>query len=273
MDFTIRDLSGMEDMRECEAVQKEVWGFVNLDVVPAGLMAVMGHYGAVNAGAFVGDRMAGFVSGFPGYGNGEAFHHSHMLAVRPEYRGAGIGIALKWAQADRVLAQGMRRINWTFDPLQARNANLNLNLLGATSSVYRINVYGESQSPLHGGIPTDRLEPEWRLDSPRVARARRGELAPPPGIPDLPPVNRISRTRTGLQRSSDPLDPDAAGSGDLLFFAPASINDILAKDIGLAMDWREKSRSALTALFAAGYQAVSFHREGTRAAYRLVRTD
>ena len=106
MNFSIRDLAGMADMKECEEIEKEVWGFVDLDIVPAGLIAVMGHYGAVTAGAFVGDRLAGFVCGFPGYGDGEPFHHSHMLAVRPEFQGAGIGLALKWAQADRVLAQG-----------------------------------------------------------------------------------------------------------------------------------------------------------------------
>ena len=270
MEFTIRDLAGMLDMQECERIQQEVWGFVDLDVVPAGLMAVMGHYGAVNAGAFVGDRMAGFVSGFPGHGDGEVFHHSHMLAVRPEFRGGGIGIALKWAQADRVLARGIRRVNWTFDPLQARNANLNLNILGTTAGVYRRNVYGKSQSPLHGGIPTDRLEPDWRLDSERVARARRGDNLPPPGIPDLPALNRIVRTGNGLQASSDPVPPESLGSNRILFFAPESINDILGRDIALAMDWRLKSRAGFTALFAAGYEVTAFHRDGPRVAYRLV---
>lgn len=271
MEFTIRDLAGMADMQECERIQQEVWGFVDLDVVPAGLMAVMGLYGAVAAGAFVGDRMAGFVSGFPGCGAGEVFHHSHMLAVRPEFRGAGIGIALKWAQADRVLAQGIRRVNWTFDPLQSRNANLNLNILGTTSAVYRRNVYGKSQSPLHGGIPTDRLEPDWRLDSERVARARRGRNVPPPGMPNLPAVNRIVRTGIGLQASTDPVAPGSLGSDEVLFYAPESINDILGRDLGLAMDWRLKSRAGFTALFAAGYVAIALHRDGPRAAYRLVR--
>jgi len=188
MHFTIRDLAGIADMRECEEVQREVWGFIDLDVVPAGLMSVMSFYGAIAAGAFVGDRMAGFVSGFPGYvhegydpptgpGGGSygrspatpgdsgalagALHHSHMLAVRREFRGWGIGIALKWAQADRVRALGVRRINWTFDPHQAKNANMNLNRPGCVASGYRLNVYGKRLSPLHGGLPTDRLDRGW----------------------------------------------------------------------------------------------------------------
>ena len=270
MNLAIRDLAGMADMKECEAIQKEVWGFVDLDVVPAGLIAVMGHYGAVTAGAFVEERMAGFVCGFPGCGAGEPFHHSHMLAVRPEYQGAGIGLALKWAQADRVLAQGIRRMNWTFDPLQARNANLNINHLGCVSSVYRLNVYGESKSPLHGGIPTDRLEPDWQLDSERVARARRGELVPPPGIPDLPWANRIAFRASGLPEMADfAVPPDKAGGSDVLFGIPSDFNAVMRADIDLAMDWRLKSREALTALFESDYEVVRLHRKGRAAAYRL----
>ena len=273
MDYRIRDLAGMRDMQECEVIQKEVWGFCDLDVVPAGLVSVMDYYGAISAGAFVGGRMAGFVSGFPAYDGGEPFHHSHMLAVRPEYRGAGIGIALKWAQADRVLARGIRRINWTFDPLQAPNANLNLNRLGCVASVYRFNVYGNSQSPLHGGIPTDRLEPEWLLDSERVRRARRGELIPPPGLPDLPRVNGVTIRSDGLPEGGAPIVPrEGAAPPEVLLFIPESIRRILARDIGLALDWRLKSRAALTALFDLGYQVVGFHREGPDAAYRLRRT-
>lgn len=269
--FTIRDLAGMRDMKQCEAIQKEVWGFIELDVVPAGLMAVMGHYGAVTAGAFVAGRMAGFVCGFPGFAEDRAFHHSHMLAVRPEFQGEGIGLALKWAQADRVLAQGIRRVNWTFDPLQARNANLNINRLGCVSSVYRFNVYGNSQSPLHGGIPTDRLEPEWRLDSERVARARRGELIPPPGMPDLPGVNRITFRDDGMPETGDITVPPAAGGSDVLFFIPPDINEVMQTDIGLAMTWRLKSREALTGLFEHRYEVIGFHRQGRDAAYRLRR--
>ena len=272
MNFLIRDLAGVADMKECEAIQKEVWGFVDLDIVPAGLIAVMGHYGAVTAGAFVGERLAGFVCGFPGYGDGEPFHHSHMLAVRPEFQGAGIGLALKWAQADRVLAQGIRRVNWTFDPLQARNANLNLNRLGCVSSVYRCNVYGNSESPLHGGLPTDRLEPDWKLDSERVARARRDELIPPPGIPELPRVNRISFRDNDLPETVEiTVPPESARDGGILFFIPPDFNHVLQRDIALAMDWRMKSREALTDLFRRGYEVAGFHRDGRDAAYRLRR--
>lgn len=272
MNFSIRNLAGMDDMKQCEAIQREVWGFIELDIVPAGLMAVMGHYGAVNAGAFVGRRMAGFVCGFPGFGDGEPFHHSHMLAVRPEYQGLGIGLALKWAQADRVLAQGIRHVNWTFDPLQARNANLNINHLGCVSSVYRLNVYGNSESPLHGGLPTDRLEPDWRLDSDRVSRARRGELIPPSGIPDLPAANRVWFRSDGLVEMGDvSAAPEHEDASEFLFYIPEDFNDLLRRDIGLAMDWRLKGRAALIGLFDQGYEVVGFHREGRRTAYRLRR--
>ena len=272
LQFSIRDLAGMDDMKACEEIQKEVWGFIELDIVPAGLLAVMGHYGAVTAGAFVGGRMAGFVCGFPGYGKGAPFHHSHMLAVRPEFQGAGIGLALKWAQADRVLAQGIRRVNWTFDPLQARNAHLNINHLGCLASVYRLNVYGNSDSPLHGGLPTDRLEPDWRLDSERVARARRGGLIPVPGIPDLPQANRIRFRTDGLAEMGDPVTlAETEGANEVLFSIPHDFNDLLRRDLGLAMDWRMKGREVLTWLFRRGHEVVGFHRAGRDAAYRLRR--
>ncbi len=267
--FSIRDLNGMEDMRECEAIEREVWGFVDLDIVPAGLLAVMGHYGAASAGAFVEDRMAGFVVSFPGFVDGKPLHHSHMLAVRPEFRGRNIGIALKWTQADRVLAQGLDHVNWTFDPLQARNANLNLNRLGAVASIYRENVYGESQSPLHGGIPTDRLEPDWFLKSDRVARARRGELKPPPGVPELPHVHALL-PRRGDYPECGPMGeiPDAP---EVLLGIPTDFTAMIRDDAGLAHDWRLKTRHAFQRLLASGYEARGFHEGGGEAAYRLVR--
>ena len=265
--FTIRDLSGVDDLRECEQIQREVWGFMDLDVVPAGLMSVMECYGAIAAGAFVGDRMAGFVNGFPGFDEAGPLHHSHMLAVRPEFRGAGIGIALKWAQADRVLAQGLDRINWTFDPLQAANANLNLNHLGCVARVYRLNVYGKSQSPLHGGLPTDRLEPEWELRSERVAAARAGRRAAPRGVPDLPSLNRISPSPSGLPESSDPAP--VGERREVLFRIPPRFTALLREDPVLALDWRLKSRTAFLEALRQGYRVAGFHRDGDDCAYRF----
>lgn len=265
--FTVRDLSGVDDLRECEQIQREVWGFIDLDVVPAGLLSIMECYGALAVGAFVGGRMAGFVNGFPGFDGGARLHHSHMLAVRPEFRGAGIGIALKWAQADRVLAQGLDRINWTFDPLQAANANLNLNHLGCVARVYRLNVYGKSQSPLHGGLPTDRLEPEWELRSERVAAARAGRPAAAPGIPDLPSLNRVSRHPSGLPESSAPAP--VGERPEVLFRIPPRFTALLGEDPALALDWRLKSRAAFTDALGSGYEVVGFHRHGDDCAYRF----
>jgi len=136
--------------------------------------------------------------------------------------------------------------------------------------VYRLNVYGNSSSPLHGGLPTDRLEPDWQLDSERVARARRRELIPPPGIPDLPAVNAVAFREDGLAVSGDETKP-AGGDDDVLYLIPADFNEVLKRDIGLAMDWRVNSRKALTELFERGYDVVGFHRDGGNAAYRLRR--
>jgi len=202
--------------------------------------------------------------------DGKPLLHSHMLAVRPEYRGRNIGIALKWAQADRVLREGLAHINWTFDPLQARNANLNLNHLGVVASVYRENVYGESQSPLHGGIPTDRLDADWFLGSDRVMAARRGEGKPRPGIPDLPRVNRLLLRESGFPECSEIREiPDAL---ETLFSIPARFTAMIEADPALALDWRLKTRNAFQRLLAAGYEFRGFHQGDGEACYRLVRS-
>jgi predicted GNAT superfamily acetyltransferase len=144
--------------------------------------------------------MVGFVFGFLGRDQNRFLHHSHMLAVLAEYRGRGLGENLKWAQRDRVRKQGLDLINWTFDPLQAPNANLNINRLGAVVGKYLLNLYGESSSPLHGGIPTDRFEAEWWLTSPRVEEARKGSRPVRAAWESLPRANRSHMGKKGLLR-------------------------------------------------------------------------
>ena len=119
--------------------------------------------------------MAGFAMALPAYRDGRVYLHSHMLAVLPEYRNAGLGRSLKLAQRDDAIARGIDRMEWTYDPLEIKNSYLNLAKLGAISRRYEANFYGPSSSPLQGGLPTDRLYAEWWLRSPRVEAAVRGE--------------------------------------------------------------------------------------------------
>src|SRR5438132_13787881 len=166
--IVIRDIDLLSEMREVETLQKEVWGCDDLDVVPLTMFVAGREVGAVLVGAYDESTMIGFVYGFPGYENGHLTHHSHMLAVRPSYRNFNLGYKLKLAQRERVLAQGIRRITWTFDPLQSLNAYFNFGRLGVVADNYKINFYGETTSSFLHQIGTDRLWVTWLLDSQRV---------------------------------------------------------------------------------------------------------
>jgi predicted GNAT superfamily acetyltransferase len=172
----IRSVSTLEDFARCVALQIEVWGYNDGDTIPRRVFVVAERIGGQVLGAFDGDTMIGFAMSLPGYRDGRSYLHSHMLAVLPEYRNAGIGRRLKLAQRDEALARGFDLMEWTFDPLEIRNAHLNIARLGAIARRYQPDFYGPSTSPLQGGLPTDRLYAEWWLRSPRVASVLRGEV-------------------------------------------------------------------------------------------------
>jgi len=159
--IAIRKCQGLEEMRACVALQKEVWNFSDAELVPLRLFVVAEKIGGQVIGAFEGKELVGFALAVPGARGGHAYLHSHMLAVRKEYRNAGLGRRIKLFQRDDALARQFELIEWTFDPLEIKNAYLNIEKLGAISRRYNINQYGITSSPLQGGLPTDRLVAEW----------------------------------------------------------------------------------------------------------------
>ncbi|MGH9337668.1 MAG: GNAT family N-acetyltransferase, partial [Vicinamibacteria bacterium] len=235
----IRDFEQRADYEACAQLQIDVWGFSAADAVPPLHLIAMHHYGGILVGAFESERMVGFVCGFSAWDRGRAFHHSHMLGVSSEYRRGGLGEKLKWAQRDRVLEQGLELVNWTFDPLQAVNANLNVNRLGAVVQKYWENIYGESRSPLHGSLPTDRFEAEWLVSSERVTKAQKGESLPWTGWESLPRANATARLPSGLLVSEE-ADLEIHEEA-FLAEIPDGINQVMAQDMGLALDWRLKT--------------------------------
>lgn len=152
-----------------------VWGFRERDVVPSQMYVVAAKIGGQTLAAFVGGKMAGFVLAYPGIRDGRVYLHSHMAAVLPEFRDLGVGRRLKLAQREDALARGISLIEWTFDPLQTRNAYFNICRLGVIARRYLVDVYGSTSSPLHAGLPTDRLVAEWHLNSERVAAVLSGK--------------------------------------------------------------------------------------------------
>jgi predicted GNAT superfamily acetyltransferase len=191
-EVTIRKCEALEEMQACFALQKEVWKFADAELVPVRIFVVAAKIGGQVMGAFVkragaddvagnarsarngGEELAGFALAIPGMRNGRHYLHSQMLAVRQQYRNGGLGRRLKLYQRDDALARGFELMEWTFDPLEIKNAYLNIEKLGAIARRYSVNQYGITSSPLQGGLPSDRLVAEWWLKSKRVEAVLRG---------------------------------------------------------------------------------------------------
>ena len=177
--IVIRKCHELEEMRACVALQKEVWNFTDAELVPLRLFVVAEKIGGQVIGAYDGNDLVGFGLALPGFRNQHSYLHSHMVAVRRDHRNEGLGRRIKFFQGDDALARGFELIEWTFDPLEIKNAYLNIERLGAITRRYNINQYGITSSPLQGGLPTDRLIAEWWLKSKRVQTALREETKPP----------------------------------------------------------------------------------------------
>jgi predicted GNAT superfamily acetyltransferase len=165
----VRGLATIEEFSKALQLEQCVWGFADAELVPLPVFVVASQTGGQVLGAFDGSRMVGFCLAFPALKpDGQPYLHSHMLAVLPEYRNAGVGRRLKLEQRTDALSRGLDLIEWTFDPLQIKNAYFNIARLGAIVRRYLENEYGNTSSPLDGGLPTDRCVAEWWLASPRV---------------------------------------------------------------------------------------------------------
>ena len=190
----IRELRTEPELRAALALQKTIWGFEDADLLPFRMFVVATKIGGQLLGAFEADRMVGFCVAIPGVKPGnKVYLHSHMMGVLPEYQNQGIGHALKMRQKEDALTRGIELIEWTFDPLDMKNAHFNVERLGVIVRRYVRNQYGVSSSMLHGGLPTDRCVAEWwiakdrvkaevveRIEVPpdiRAARVKQGEVA------------------------------------------------------------------------------------------------
>jgi predicted GNAT superfamily acetyltransferase len=166
--LAIRTCTGLDEMQACFALHREVWSYSDADLIPVRLFVVASKVGGQVIGAFDCDELAGFALALPAIRNGHSYLHSQMLAVRPQYRNAGLGRRLKLFQREEALSRGIELMEWTFDPLEIKNAYLNIEKLGAVVRRYNANQYGNSSSRLQGGLPTDRVIAEWWMNSRRV---------------------------------------------------------------------------------------------------------
>src|SRR5512134_1813951 len=212
-DLRIRLARERADFDTCVLLQKAVWGLADLEITSALQFIATTHSGGILQLAETDSGTAvGFAYAFPALRGGVAHLHSDMLAVLPEHQQRGVGHRLKWAQRDEAMARGVALITWTFDPLQARNANLNLRRLGGTAAEFFPDFYGLTSSSLHHGLPTDRLLVRWDLNAPRVRElVSEGELPRTVPTPNLARVNDV-KWQAGWPVSSEPrLDIEEAG--------------------------------------------------------------
>ena len=270
-DITLRPLQSRDEYESCVRLQRDTWGPDFLDVVPAAILMVCQRVGGVAAGAFDSSRrLLGFVFGINGVRNGELAHWSDMLAVRPEVRRKGLGKRLKVYQRELLLRHGIRVAYWSFDPLVAANAHLNLNGLGAAPVEYVVDMYGDTGSTLHSGLDTDRLVVEWRLTDPQVERALAGHAEPAAPFPfahDVPIVNPDTSTASLVIAEALPPLPWVRVA------VPQNIDEVKAAAPDDARLWQLATRRAFQWYFGHGYRVAGFQdtTDGRHASYLLAR--
>jgi predicted GNAT superfamily acetyltransferase len=228
----IRKCQGLDEMRACVLLQKEVWNFADIELVPLRMFVVGEKIGGQVVGAFDRGELVGFAFAIPGIRHGRSFLYSQMLAVRQPYRNSGLGRRLKLFQREDALARGFELMEWTFDPLEIKNAYLNLEKLGAIVRRYSINLYGVTSSLLQASLPTDRLVAEWWLKSNRVET-----LLATGGKPGFQVLEAIS--------------------------VPAQIYDWKAKpeSRNRALAIQDKNREAFLKAFAGGLTVLGYERD------------
>ena len=254
--IVIRDIESFNEMREVEALQKDVWQFSDLDVVPRTVLLPTKEVGGVLIGAYDGSALVGFAYGFPGYENGQATHHSHMLAVRPEYRNLNLGFQLKVAQRDRMLEQGIKRITWTFDPLQSRNAYFNFVKLGVVADSYRVDFYGATTSSFLHQAGTDRLWVTWLIDSERVRKRLGNENRSETLLPD---VLQLLRVGADLRPESNE-QWDIWKRDKLAIEMPTNLDALQKERPDSVVEWRQATRCAFVEAMTKGYVVEEFYR-------------
>ena len=274
----IRHVRTEDEFTACVDLQRDTWGWAFSDVVPVSMLQISVKMGGVCLGAF-GPRgeLLGLVYGITGVRQGELAHWSHMLAVRPELRDQGIGRRLKLAQADALRALGVSTVYWTFDPLVARNAHLNLNLLGVTIDEYVPDMYGRSDSDLHQ-LGTDRFIVKWALAGEAFDGHRGGA--------DRSAARGVGRPEALASRSAGAVlvAPEGVGGGVLAdggadymeaemveVLIPGDIEAVEARSVDEALAWRRTTRRAFTRLLGAGASVAGFFPDRDYGRYVLVR--
>jgi len=273
--ISIRELTTMADLNATVDLQRAVWGMRDAEAASPHTLRAIVHSGGAVFGAVFGDRLVGFCFGFAAPRDGELWLWSHMAAVHPDFQGRGIGFRLKQAQRAWALNQGYRWMAWTFDPMQAGNANFNFNRLGVTARRYSADHYGEMQDGLNAGLASDRLEAQWQLDAPKVIAMAAGRYQT--SVADAPDsLTMLVKDKRGtLEYRSPPGRGErccvARGHSRFGVEIPTDVADLKRTDVNRARQWQQYVRAAITELLADGYAVSGFCRQGDAAWYILGR--
>jgi len=271
--WNIRLLETIEEMSAVEALQREVWPGSETDVIPAHLLITAAHNGGIVLGAFVDEnfstgpreRLVGCVFGFPGLeftpDGPHPKHCSHIAGVHPDYRDSGIGFALKRAQWQMVRHQGLDHVTWTYDPLLSRNANLNIARLGAVCSTYRRSEYGDMRDGINAGLPSDRFQVDWWINTKRVERRLSKRPRPLLSLSHLARVGVYPFYSLPSRPDNLLCPPEHIPHLDAQLIAaeiPADFMALKSADFALARDWRYFTREFFEMAFAQGYIVTDF---------------
>ncbi|MGA2423402.1 MAG: GNAT family N-acetyltransferase [Terriglobales bacterium] len=263
--IAIRDLKSIDDLRQLQAVEKEVWGMADEDALPLTLAIALKTAGNVFVGAFDRnkDKLVGFAFGFLGRERGQTTIHSHMLAVLDAYRHLDLGSRLKQAQRERALAAGVREMTWTFDPLQSRNAHFNFSKLGVVSDIYKVDFYGPETSSILHRNGTDRLWVRWMLNSRRVRDRLAGGTKTTSARLEALDAMRLLTPLVRFEPSGKPGRADLAESlarQRVSIEIPGDILEVERTDMGSAREWRDATRWAFREAIKAGFFVAEFCR-------------
>lgn len=278
MKWTLRILEDLEDMLPIEELQRQIWAGSETDVVPAHLLRAAVEFGGLLIAAYPPQSSEpsasqkpppiGFVFGFPGFyltpDGPRLMHYSHMLGIPPQYRNQGIGFALKRAQWQMVRRQGIDRISWTYDPLLSTNAHLNIARLGAVCNTYLSDFYGVMRDELNAGLPSDRFQVDWWVNSRRVNRRLSKRARAPLHLDQLlsAQITIVNAAVFDEQNNPHPAPalalPSDSSQPLLMVEIPTDFNSLKQSSPQLALDWREQSRKIFESLFELGYLVTDF---------------
>jgi chorismate synthase len=255
----LRRLETPEECRAVEEVQRVAWGFSTDGPVPSAIQRAIAHNGGLLLGAYEGANLVGFALGFLGREGSKLYHYSHMTAVRPEAQNRHVGFALKAFQRQEVLRQDLTEVRWTFDPLQSKNALLNLRRLGGVPDRYYPRYYGVMADAINEGLETDRLRLIWPLNDPRVVARLEGHL-PTPAEDEhrFRSSSALVETAIGPSELRRPRSARPPAGPALHLEIPYDLGSVRTRDPGGARRWREVTREAFTVALDAGYRVDDF---------------